>query len=238
MQLGSHYITGFIIWYLVFLFSTTLHEALHSFVSHRGGDSTAYSAGTATLNPMPHIQRSPFGMLAIPIITFILSGGSYLIGWASAPFNPYWAARYPKRSFLMSLAGPLSHLPLIIISFAAMYIGLHNGYFGPMDPESAMYPIAGGADGGNLSWGLAMLLNVAFRLNVILLIFNILPLPPLDGAEVWYLFVKREEDRLRLRDQANSYSFAGLLLAWWLFPKIYAPVAHFLIFRLLYGLPI
>ncbi|MCD8141134.1 MAG: site-2 protease family protein [Planctomycetaceae bacterium] len=238
MQFGSQFLTGFMVWYLVFLFSTTLHEAMHSFVSHRGGDATAYSSGTATLNPVPHIQRSPFGMLAVPIVTFILSGGNYLIGWASAPFNPYWAARYPKRSFLMSLAGPLSHLPLIVVSFVCMYIGLHNGYFGPLDPETGMYPIAAGAGGGTVSWALAMFLNVAFRLNIILLIFNILPLPPLDGSEVWYLFIKREEDRLRFRYTANSYAFAGLLLAWYFFPRIYTPVAHFLIYRVLYGLPI
>lgn len=236
MELGAQFLTGFMVWYLVFLFSTTLHEALHSYVAHRGGDSTAYAAGTATLNPMPHIQRSPFGMVGIPIITFILSKGNYLIGWASAPFNPYWAARHPKRSFLMSLAGPLSHLPLIAISFAAMYFGLRYGYFAPMDLRTGMFPVSQGTS--SLSWALAMLVNVMFRLNTILLIFNILPLPPLDGSEVWYLFAKRETDRLRLRYQANSYSFAGLLLAWWLFPKIYAPVTQFLVFRVLYGLPI
>lgn len=232
MQISGDFVTGFMVWYLVFLFSTTCHEAMHSFVSHRGGDSTAYSAGQATLNPVPHIQRSPFGMVVIPILTFILSGGSYLIGWASAPFNPYWAARYPKRSFLMSLAGPLSHLPLAILSFIAMYVGLRNGYF---DMQPGMFPVGPGEEGNRLAWALAMLVNVTFQLNTLLLIFNLLPLPPLDGSEIWYLFVKKEEDRLRLRSQANSYSMAGLMLAWWLFPKIYYPIVTFLIVRVLYG---
>ncbi|MCC8109682.1 MAG: site-2 protease family protein [Planctomycetes bacterium] len=228
--------TDFIVWYAVFLFSTTFHEAMHSFVSHYGGDSTAHAGGQVTLNPVPHIRRSPFGMVVVPIITFLLARGAYMIGWASAPFNPYWAARYPKRSFWMSLAGPLSHLPLIVVSFVAMYIGLRNGFFHPIgydDFLTGMYPVAMGDS--NISWALAKLVNTAFKLNLLLLIFNLLPLPPLDGSEVWYLFVKREEDRLRYRMMSAQYSLAGLMLAWWLFPKIYYPAFGYAV-NALYGL--
>lgn len=233
--LSSSMLTNLVVWYVIFLFSTTFHEAMHSWVSHRGGDNTAYQGGQATLNPIPHIKRSPFGMVAVPLITFFLAGGSWMIGWASAPFNPYWAARHPKRSFLMSLAGPLSHLPLILVSFIAMYVGLRNGFFGPMQPDLGLYPVAAGS-GGHLSWVLATILNITFRLNLVLLVFNLMPLPPLDGSEVWYLFVKSEENRLRMRAQANSYAFAGLMLAWWLFPRVFGPLFSFLVFRVLYGL--
>lgn len=232
-MLSTAMLTNLVVWYAIFLFSTTFHEALHSWVSHRGGDSTAYQGGQVSLNPIPHIQRSPFGMVAVPLLTFFLNGGSWMIGWASAPFNPYWAARYPKRSFLMSLAGPLSHIPLVLVSFIAMYIGLRNGFFGPMQP--GVYPVAAG-DGGQLSWVLATVLNVAFRLNLVLFIFNLMPLPPLDGSEVWYLFIKSEESRLRMRAQAQSYAFAGLMLAWYFFPVIYGPVFTFLVYKVLYGL--
>ncbi len=230
--MAQEYITNFLVWYLVFLFSTTLHEAMHSYVSHHYGDSTAAAGGQASLNPVPHIRRSPFGMVIVPIVTFILANGNWLIGWASAPFNPYWAARYPKRSFLMSLAGPFSHLPLVIISLAAMHYGLGNGFFGPLTGE--MFPVDMG-NGGKLSWALAKILNVVFQLNIILLIFNLLPLPPMDGSEVWYLFAKNEADRLRWRSLANQYSMIGLLLAWWLFPKIFSPILLFLVFNVLYA---
>ncbi len=224
---GGNFISGLVVWYAVFLFSTTFHEAMHAFVSHRGGDDTAYQGGQVTLNPLPHIRRSPFGMVVVPILTFFLNGGNWMIGWASAPFNPYWAARHPKRSFLMSLAGPLSHLPLVIVSLFVMWLGLRSGFFAPMDFPNRMFPVSAPA-GATWNWALAMLVNVAFRLNTVLLVFNLIPLPPLDGSEVWYLFVKREEDRLRFRYQANSYAFAGLMLAWYVFPEIYGRVIVFL----------
>lgn len=234
-MLSNAMITSLVVWYAIFLFSTTFHEAMHAWVSLRGGDNTAYQGGQVSLNPIPHIRRSPFGMILVPLATFFLAGGGWMIGWASAPFNPYWAARHPKRSCLMSLAGPLSHLPIVIFSFTVMYIGLRNGFFGPMQPGLGMYPVATGT-GGNLSWVLATVLNVAFRLNLVLFIFNLLPLPPLDGSEVWYLFVKSEAGRLRMRHQAGAYSFAGIMLAWWLFPRVFNPVFSFLVFKVLYGL--
>lgn len=228
--MDDNFLANLVVWYVVFLFSTTLHEAAHSYVAAYCGDSTAYRAGSATLNPIPHMKRERMGMIAVPLISFVLNAmrGSYwMIGWASAPFNPYWAARYPKRSFLMSLAGPLTHIVPLGAAWLGMYIGLRTGFFGPPSSQ-AMFPVGMGS-GGSLSWGLAMFLNVFFRLNAILLVFNLLPLPPLDGSEIWYLFMKKEEDRLRWRYTANSYSFAGLLVAWWLFPRIFGPFYIFLI---------
>ncbi len=237
--MNSGFITGFAVWYLVFLFATTLHEAAHSFAAAWGGDSTASLAGQATLNPLPHMRRSTFGMIVAPVLTFLLSGGSYLLGWASAPYNVHWAARHPKRAFLMSLAGPLSHLPVLLLSFLGMYVGLRTGYFGMADGGEMLYPVAPGAGGGggNLPWALAVLCNVAFRLNLILLVFNILPLPPLDGSEVWCLFMKTEEGRLRYRYQAAQYAMAGLMLGWWVFPRVFGPVEYFLVVNVLFGIP-
>ncbi len=226
-------ITGFIVWYLVFLFSTTLHEAAHSFLSAYGGDRTAHSQ--ATLNPVPHIQRNMFGMVAAPVLTFALSRGAYLLGWSGAPFNIHWAARHPRRALLMALAGPLSHLPLLALSFSAMYFGLRSGFFVPAFlGDEMLYPVAP-ASAGNVYWAVAALCNVCFRLNLILFIFNLLPLPPLDGSEIWYAFMKREETRLRWRYQAASYGLAGLMLAWWLFPRVLQPVEFTLVFRVLFG---
>ena len=82
-----------LIWYAVFLFSATVHEAAHAWAAYRLGDPTAYLGGQVTLNPAPHVQREPFGTVLVPIITFALSG--WMMGWASAPYNPMWADRYP-----------------------------------------------------------------------------------------------------------------------------------------------
>ncbi len=231
--MDKSFLTSLAVWYVVFLFSTTLHEASHALASAWGGDDTAYRAGQVTLNPIPHIQREKFGMVVVPLVSFFLNGGNWMIGWASAPFNPYWAARYPRRSFLMSLAGPLSHLLPAALSWLAMYVGLRTGFFHPPGHPGDLFPVTMG-DGGSLSWGLAMLLTVAFQLNIILLVFNLLPLPPLDGSEVWYLFIKSEESRLRWRYTSNSYAFAGILLAWYLFPHVFYPVFRVLL-RALYS---
>ena len=74
--------------YIVFLFSTTCHEAAHALVAKLGGDSTAALSGQMTLNPVPHIRREPWGMVVIPILAFLFTRG--MIGWASAPFDPLW----------------------------------------------------------------------------------------------------------------------------------------------------
>ena len=87
-----------LIWFIVFLFSTTFHEAGHALVARWGGDPTA--SGQITLNPLPHIEREKFGMVVVPILSYLLSGG--MMGWASAPYDAFWAAQHPRRAALMS----------------------------------------------------------------------------------------------------------------------------------------
>src|SRR5438876_4315619 len=94
---------GFI-WYVAFLFSTTCHEASHALVAKIGCDDTAARGGQITLNPIPHIQREPWGMVVIPLLSFLFA--RRMIGSASGPFNPEWDRRSPRRGASMSLAGP------------------------------------------------------------------------------------------------------------------------------------
>ncbi|MFC1573408.1 site-2 protease family protein [Candidatus Eisenbacteria bacterium] len=103
-----------IIWYVVFLFSVTLHEAAHAWVALRGGDPTAYYGGQVSINPAPHIRRSPIGMVALPIVSLIMFGWPF--GFASAPYDPFWAQRHPLRAARMALAGPGANLLLIVIA--------------------------------------------------------------------------------------------------------------------------
>src|SRR5437899_321105 len=86
---------GFI-WYAVFLFSTTCHEASHALAAKIGGDPTAFHGGQVTLNPAPHIRREPFGMVLVPILSYVVGG--WMIGWGSAPYAPWWQERSPRRS--------------------------------------------------------------------------------------------------------------------------------------------
>ena len=99
--------------YVVFLLSTTCHEASHSLVAKWGGDTTALEGGQVSLNPLPHIKREPFGMVVMPLLG--IATGTGLIGWASAPYNPEWAQKHPKHAARMSLAGPAANFGLAIL---------------------------------------------------------------------------------------------------------------------------
>src|SRR5213596_2742823 len=126
-QLSPEFLIQGLIWYTVFLFSTTCHEASHSLAAKMGGDPTAFRSGQVTLNPIPHMRREPFGMLLVPILSYALGG--WMIGWASAPYDPFWEARHPRRAAWMSLAGPGANFALMIIGAIGIRAGMVAGMF-------------------------------------------------------------------------------------------------------------
>jgi hypothetical protein len=95
--MNSDFLVLGVIWYIVFLFSTTCHEGAHALVAKLGGDTTAFEGGQVSLNPLPHIRREPFGLVVVPIFSYIAA--HWMIGWASAPYNPEWQQRYPRRFY-------------------------------------------------------------------------------------------------------------------------------------------
>src|SRR2546425_2058228 len=108
---------GFI-WYVAFLCSTTCHEAAHALAAKIGGDDTAFAGGQASLNPIPHIQREPCGMVVIPILSLIVNGS--VIGWASAPYNPEWERRHARPAAWTALACPATTYTLMLIAAGAL----------------------------------------------------------------------------------------------------------------------
>ena len=153
-----------ILLFVTLIISLTVHEAAHAFVAMLGGDQTAYRTGQVTLNPLPHIRREPFGTLVLPILSLLSTNGSSCFGFAHAPYDPYWAARNPRKAALMSLAGPVSNFLLAAIAFAVLYFIAKPD----SDTEDAVRKIAG----------------VFLYLNLLLGVLNLVPLPPLDGAGV------------------------------------------------------
>jgi len=219
-----------LLWYIVFIFSTTLHEASHALAALKLGDRTAHERGQVTLNPMPHIRREPIGTVAVPIISFILSG--WMIGWASVPYNYAWSLKYPKKAAKMSLAGPLSNLLLVLITALIIRVGI--GYEMFISPEQINYTHVVMASGGGWMDSLAMFLNVFFSLNLLLFIFNLLPIPPLDGSGLIPFFMDDERSRKYLQFVSNpSLSFLGIMIAWNVFDYIYVPI-HLSVVNLLY----
>jgi Zn-dependent protease len=208
-------------WYVVFLFSTTCHEAAHALAAKLGGDLTAFHGGQVSLDPVPHIRREPFGMVVFPILSYILGG--WMMGWASAPYDPHWAQRHPRRAAWMSLAGPGANLVLVVFAALSIHVGIWMGVFTP--PESANFTHIAAAIGPKAE-GIATLLSVMFSLNLLLGIFNLLPVPPLDGFGVIGVFLpERAAQRFQeLGAQMRGFSMIGLLIAWKVFNPIFDPI--------------
>jgi Zn-dependent protease len=217
----SHDLTDGLLWYIVFLYSTVFHEAAHAWTALKLGDDTAYRGGQVSFDPLPHIRREPMGMVVVPLISFLSAG--WMLGWASAPYNPQWALQYPRRSALMALAGPGANLAVVIVTGLLLRMGIEwhvwQEPFG-FSPAHLVLPMAGGL------WPWASeLLSIAFSLNLLLAVFNLLPLPPLDGSSLPLLFLHGTA--------AQSYANAmrspglrlvGLVVAWQGFRYIFDPV--------------
>ncbi len=211
---------GFI-WYVAFLFSTTCHEAAHAFVAKTGGDETAALGGQVSLNPVPHMRREPWGMIVIPILSFLFMHAMF--GWASAPYDPLWERRHPRRSGWMALAGPAANFSLMLIAVAGLHLGAAAGWF-------HRDPITGNPDFATTT------LYIFFSLNLLLGAFNLLPFAPLDGSTVILLFMSEKTAR-RYLDwlRGNSFAMAGLLVGILVFRYIYDPINHFVSRLLLPG---
>ena len=214
-----------LIWYLVFLFSTTCHEASHALAAKIGGDPTAFHGGQVTLNPTPHLAREPFGMVLVPILSYLLGGG--MIGWASAPYDPYWQQRYPRRAAWMSLAGPGANFALAIIAAVGIHAGIAAGIF--QSPEVANFgkvtEVADPATAGPLAKFAASMLSILFFENVLLGTFNLLPMPPLDGGTgVTVLMSERTALRFLEFIRQPGFRMVGMMAAWLVFDKLFDPI--------------
>jgi len=218
--MGVDLATGFI-WFVAFLFSTTVHEAMHALVAWKGGDPTAYHGGQVSLSPIPHIRREPIGMLVVPLLTSMTQG--WAMGWASAPYDPVWAERHPQRAALMAAAGPAGNFALAFVALVLIKAGLLAGIF--VAPPSANFSrVVVSAAAGNADFA-ATLLSVMLMLNVILGTFNMLPLPPLDGGSVFSIFLPEDLGRrLRQLQQNGAFSMIGLVVAWRVFPYLIGPL--------------
>jgi Zn-dependent protease len=150
------------VWVLPLVIAITFHEAAHGFVAHHFGDNTAWEQGRVTFNPLKHID--PFGTVIMPAI-LLLSHSPFLFGYAKpVPVN-FGALRHPRIDMVwVALAGPATNIALALVAA----LGFHLvGYF----PANAA------------QWLFDNLKN-ALVINVVLAIFNMLPIPPLDGGRV------------------------------------------------------
>jgi Zn-dependent protease len=205
------------LWYVAFLLSLTCHEASHALVAMWGGDMTASQSGQVTLNPLPHIRRELFGTVIVPLVSFFIGGS--MIGWGSAPYDPRWEQRHPKRAALMALAGPTANFLLAIVSILLFQVFLKFGVHPVADAGSPLL------ENGGAMEGILFFLNIMFMLNVLLGCFNLIPAAPLDGHTAIGLLLPEATFRKWLAFiRSPMPSLLGLLLAWRAVDYIYFPV--------------
>lgn len=146
------------------IFAITLHEAAHGYVARHFGDFTAQQAGRITLNPVRHVD--PVGTLLVPILILVASGGKYAFGWAKPVPVDFGQLRHPKRDMLwVAAAGPGANLVMAVgwALVLKLTLAMPAGYF--------TEPLALMAQGGII-------------INAVLMVLNLLPLPPLDGGRI------------------------------------------------------
>jgi Zn-dependent protease len=213
--------------YVVFVFSVTCHEAAHAWAAKVGGDLTAYLGGQVSLDPIPHMKREPFGMVILPLITVSISGWPF--GYASAPYDSAWAARYPRRAAWMALAGPGANLALVLTTALAIHIGMALGAFEAPDSISFSSVVASttASTPSSLAGGFAFVLSVLFSMNLLLAVLNLIPLPPLDGSGALPLILPEAWNDAYQRFIHNPMlAWVGILIVWNLIGELFWPIFH------------
>lgn len=193
---------------IIILFSVIIHEYMHGWMADRLGDSTARDAGRLTLNPVAHIDL--WGSILMPALIFIGTGGGLVFGYAKpVPFNPYNLRDQKYGVAKVAAAGPLANL------ITALFFGLFLRFV----PD--------------LSLALASFLAAIVQINLVLLIFNLLPIPPLDGSKVLLPFLSYDLQMKLLR--LEHYGFILVLLFVFFGFSLIIPIIDFL-FRLIVGI--
>lgn len=188
----------------------TLHEAAHGYVAMRFGDTTAYAAGRVSLNPIRHID--PVGTVAFPLALLalgkLLGGGGLLFGWAKpVPVN-FANLRDPKRDMLwVAAAGPLSNLAMALMWAAALKGGL-------------------AAEGNAYALPLALMGAAGVFINVIIMVLNLLPLPPLDGGRILVSLLPHGPARVVARIEPYGFIILIVLLVSGLLGYVLWPLIH------------
>jgi Zn-dependent protease len=183
------------IYALPVIFAITLHEAAHGYVARHFGDMTAYMEGRVSLNPLRHID--PFGTIALPLILLGLTklfGGGIIFGWAKpVPVN-FANLRHPKRDMLwVAAAGPLSNFAMALIWAVLVKIGLSM-------------------QGNSLSLPLALMGAAGVFFNIIIMVLNLVPLPPLDGGRILVSLLPQRLARRVARIEPYGFLILILLL--------------------------
>lgn len=196
-----------IIWFVVFLFSLSFHEAAHAWTSEKFGDYTGRYQGRITLNPVAHID--PIGTILFPLISMFTSVP--LLGWAKpVETNPLLWKDKTKANISVSAAGPISNFILALIAFIVLKVLIASQILILNGGARTYYEILTPVEGQPAFLApLALLLTVMLLLNLALGIFNLIPIPPLDGSHVLESLLPYE--MAQAYNQIRPYGFILLI---------------------------
>jgi Zn-dependent protease len=181
----------------VVLFAITIHEASHGWAALKKGDPTAFHMGRITLNPIRHID--PVGTILLPLILIVM--GAPPFGWAKpVPVNPLNLRDPRKDNLIISIAGPLSNISVAIVAFIILKLLLN------LDPSF----VYGRGGFSNLLSPIIQILYLTIVINIILAIFNMIPIPPLDGSGVVMGLIS--EEAAEKYEQIRPYGFFILIV--------------------------
>ncbi len=186
---------------IILIFSVIIHEVAHGFMADRLGDPTARIAGRLTLNPLKHID--PVGSIIVPLITSL---AGFTFGWAKpVPYNPYNLKNRRQGELLVALAGPGSNLLLAIIFGTIIRFAA----------QSASAPFLEA-------------LTYIVIINIVLAIFNLIPLPPLDGSKILFSFFPNQYGKTRqvLESYAPIFIVVVVFIIWQLIAPVIPWVFH------------
>lgn len=205
--------TQFIFQIAILIFSVVIHEVSHGWAALTLGDHTAEREGRLTLNPIPHLD--PFGSVLLPLLTYF--AGGFIFGWARpVPYNPYNLKDQKWGPAIVGAAGPLANISL------ALVFGLLIRF---------LPGLANGISGAFVIDFIAIASTVAL-LNLVLAVFNLVPIPPLDGSKVLFALLPYQWRGLQIF--LEQYGIFLLLLFIFFFAGWILPVVLFL-FRLITG---
>jgi len=180
----------------ILLFSIIIHEIAHGWMALQLGDPTARDMGRLTLNPIPHID--PIGSIIVPLISF-LAAGTVFIAWAKpVPVNPGNFRNIRRDDILVSVVGPASNL--VVALFCVIMFILTRHVTGSTDTLSAGIGQDAASYFGNMFYA-------GIPLNIFLAVFNLIPVPPLDGSHVVASLLPQT-----IADRYRQIGFAGILL--------------------------